>query len=118
MAGHLPRKDDKERLPRATRAQQDLRIARLGRLMAKGATKRDCYDYAASEWGMSLRRAQEIVKMAIDRNTSDWTLNRSDFAALLLDQLAELKKVTAQKDNHSVQLGCINTMAKIARLLE
>ena len=117
MAGHLPRKDDKERLPRATRAQQDLRIARLGRLMAKGATKRDCYDYAASEWGMSLRRAQEIVKMAIDRNTSDWTLNRSDFAALL-DQLAELKKVTAQKDNHSVQLGYINTMAKIARLLE
>jgi hypothetical protein len=58
------------------------------------------------------RDAREILK-------ADWDIDRRTFTAELLSQLASLQKECRKNGNQAhVALGCINTMAKIAHILE
>ena len=50
---------------------------------------------------------------------ADWDIDRRTFTAELMSQLASLQKECRKNGNQAhVALGCINTMAKIAHILE
>jgi len=108
----------KKNVKRATRALKEYRVNRAARMMAQGASQSDICDYAVQEWGLSRSSGKRIWRDAMTEVKESWTYDRTDFAALLLQQLNDLHKKSQSRQNDSVTLGCINTAAKIARLFD
>ena len=116
--GTEPWNKGKTGVKRATRAVVEYRINRAARMMAQGASQSDVVAYAKQEWGLSKSQGQRIWREAMTEVRETWSLDRADFAALLLQQLNDLQKKTTTRQNDSVTLGCINSAAKIARLFD
>ena len=103
---------------KATRAVTQYRIEKSARMMAQGASQADIVAYAGQEWGLSRSQGRRIWREAMTEVKEMWSIDRDEFAALLLQQLNDLHKKTSGRQNDSVTLGCINSAAKIARLFD
>ena len=114
LESYQPKKKGK----RCTKATKQYRLARISRMMAQGANQMDIVQYAGAEWGLSQSHAREYFREALDLIKQTMEMDRQEFAAVLLMQVNDLQKKTAQRQNDSVTLGCINTAAKIARLFD
>ena len=69
---------------------------------------------------LGLRQADSLHQSeATEILKADWDIDRRTFTAELMSQLASLQKECRKNGNQAhVALGCINTMAKIAHILE
>ena len=103
---------------KSTAAEKEYRVNRVARLLSNGAVRSEICQYAASEWGSSVRQADRYIAEARDILKADWDIDRRTFTAELMSQLASLQKECRKGNQPHVALGCINTMAKIAHILE
>ena len=104
---------------KATAAESQLRRDRVARLLSTGATRSEIIQYAAKEWGIKEGQTDLYIRKARDVLKADWDIDRRTFTAELMSQLASLQKECRKNSNQaSVTLGCINTMAKIAHILD
>ena len=104
---------------KSTSAEKEYRINRIARLLSNGAVRSEVVQYSASEWGVSARTADVYIAGAREILKADWDIDRRTFTAELMSQLASLQKECRKNGNQAhVALGCINTMAKIAHILE
>jgi hypothetical protein len=101
-----------------TKVQNDMRVNRMARLLANGATRSECCQYAAAEWNVAPRTADRYIASARELLRADWEIDRKTFVAELLSQLASLQKEARKTNQPHVALGCINTAARIARVFE
>ena len=102
----------------STAARTDLRVNRIARLLANGATRSECVQYGSGEWGVSPRMIDKYIAKARELLRADWEIDRKTFVAELLSQLATLQKEARKSNQPHVALGCINTAARIARVFE
>jgi len=103
---------------KATKAEAEYRRNRVARLLSNGATRSEIKQYCASEWGINTRQADTYIHEATEILKADWDIDRRTFTAELMSQLASLQKECRKGNQPQVALGCINTMAKIAHILE
>jgi len=104
---------------KATKAESDFRRDRIARLLSTGATRSEIIQYSRKEWGIREAQADAYIRKARDVLKADWDIDRRTFTAELMSQLASLQKECRKNGNQAhVALGCINTMAKIAHILE
>jgi hypothetical protein len=104
---------------KSTAAEKEYRINRVARLLSSGAVRSEVLEYARREWGVGRATADNYMAAARDVLKADWDIDRRTFTAELLSQLASLQKECRKNGNQAhVALGCINTMAKIAHILE
>jgi hypothetical protein len=101
---------------KSTAAEKDYRTNRVARLLSNGAVRSEVLQYAAAEWGVSVRTADSYIAAAREVLKADWDIDRRTFTAELLSQLASLQKEARKSNQPHVALGCINTAAKIAQL--
>ena len=123
MAENKPEKKEpwnkgKKGVKRATKAIMEYRIQKVARMMGQGATQADIVQYAGQEWGLSRSQGKRLWKEAMTEVKEIWSIDRDEFAALILQQVNALLKKTNERQNDSVTLGCLNTAAKIAKLFD
>ena len=102
---------------KSTAAEKEYRINRVARLLSNGAVRSEVLQYAASEWGVKTRTTDDYIAAARDILKADWDIDRREFTAELLSQLASLQKECRKTNQSAVALGCINSMARIAQIL-
>ena len=104
---------------KSTAAEKEYRINRVARLLSNGAVRSEIHQYGCAEWGVHKRTVDGYIKAASEVLKADWDIDRRTFTAELMSQLASLQKECRKNGNQAhVALGCINTMAKIAHILE
>jgi hypothetical protein len=107
------------RARKSTKAEMEYRVNRIVRLLSNGAVRSEIIEYCAKEWGVTKASADNYIGKANKIIKADWDIDRRTFTAELLSQLASLQKECRKNGNQAhVALGCINTMAKIAHILE
>lgn len=99
------------------KAAMDMRVNRIARLLANGGTRSDCMQYAAAQWGIATRSTDELIARARQVLRDDWEIDRRTFTAELLSQLASLQKESRKNGQGHIALGCINSAAKLAQLM-
>ncbi len=99
------------------KAAMDTRINRIARLLSNGGTRSDCLQYAAREWGIGTRSTDTLIARARQILRDDWEIDRRTFTAELLSQLASLQKDSRKTGQGHIALGCINSAAKIAQIM-
>lgn len=95
----------------------DQRIRFLAEIIAKGGRRSDCVQYAAETWGVSERTCDSYLVTAREQLKADWDLQRPQMIADLLSQCSTLQREARAAQQYHIALGCINTAAKLAKLV-
>lgn len=103
---------------RVTNREKEWRISRIAALKARNVPNSECVTYMAREWGLSRRSAYRYITMANEVAQKDWDIDRRQFTADLMAQLASLAQEARKGNQPNVVLGCINTMARMAQILK
>lgn len=102
---------------RSTIAEKTFRVNRVARMLANAAVRSEILQYSADKWGVSERTADEYIRAAREILSADWEIDRRAFTAELLSQLASLQKEARKAGHGHIALGCINSAAKLAQLV-
>lgn len=100
-----------------SQAERELRIRRLGTILANGGRRSDCIAYARDNWGIKEAATDNILKVVYERFRRDWDKERPQMIAELLSQCATLQMEARKQNQLHIALGAINTAARIARLV-
>ena len=103
---------------KATKIEVEYRTQRIARMMAQGATRSDVQQYAAAEWGLSVRVIDKYIARAREAIKADWSQERDTFVATLLSQLNHVHKKGLETNQLNAVLGAINTAAKLTQLID
>ena len=104
---------------RSTKAEKNYRVNRVAKLLSVGTVRSELVQIGSTEWGISARQTDQYIAEAREILKADFDIDRRTFTAELMSQLASLQKECRNNGNQAhVALGCINTMAKIAHILE
>ena len=93
-----------------------VRSQRLARIIANGGRRSDCIRYAAENWGVSERTADNYLEKARQDIKADWDIERPQMIADLLSQCSTLQMEARRAGQYHIALGAINTAAKLASL--
>ena len=93
-----------------------IRSQRLARIIANGGRRSDCIRYAAENWGVSERTADNYLEKARQDIKADWDIERPQMIADLLSQCSTLQMEARRAGQYHIALGAINTAAKLASL--
>ncbi len=104
--------------PMPTAAEYELRVQRIARLIASGGKRTDCLQFAAKEWGIKTRTADELIARARELIKADWMdVQRDQMIADLLSQYSTLQMEARRTGHLNVALGCIHGAARLAQLV-
>ncbi len=103
---------------KTTQKEKRWRIGRVAALKARNLTNSELVSYMSKEWGLEIRQAYRYINWADEVIAGDWDIDRKQFTAELMSQLATLAQDSRKTNQHSVVLGAINTLAKIAKIME
>ena len=86
-------------------------------MLSNAAVRSGNHQYAADKWGVHERTADEYIRAARDpaRRLGD---RPPYFTAELLSQLKRSKKEARKTGQGHIALGCINSAAKLAQLIQ
>ncbi len=103
---------------KATKAEQELRISQLLKMIANGVQRPEILEYGRTEWGLTrgavdnlIRKAKDAIKQAVDED-------RQDFVAKKLYQLEDILLKASKRENHSAMIGAIKTQIDLAQVIK
>ena len=103
---------------RCTAAEKIFRANRVARMIANGATRSDIVHYAAQEWGLSKRQADDYIALAREVLKEDWNMDRQAYLATLLSQLNIVHKKALETNQLNCVVGAINTAARLTDMID
>lgn len=101
----------------STKAEVQYRASRLARIVTSGGKRSDCVRYATETWGVTERTVDKYLQIARQQIREDWAHDTTQMLADLLSQTSTLHMEARKAGQLHIALGCINTMAKLAKLI-
>ena len=108
--------DGKKNAPRASAAEKQYRINRLFNLIRNGGTRTDCLRFAEQQWGLSESTTDKLMIEVRKRLKDDFDIDRAQFTAELMQQVASIQMEARRTNQLNVALGAANTLARLAQL--
>ena len=102
---------------KSTKVEVQIRVNRVVRMLSNGAVRSEIVQYGTKEWGVSDRAVDEYIRKARDMLIEDFEIERRTFTAELLSQLASMQKESRKNGQGHIAIGCINSAAKLAQLM-
>lgn len=99
-----------------TNATTEARSIHVEKMLMDGATRADIVAFAKREYNISERCADSLLAIARKRIVDAWNIERPQLVAELLSQYMTLQAEARRSGQLSVALGCLNAVAKVARL--
>jgi hypothetical protein len=101
----------------SSRAETQYRVSRLARILTSGGKRSDCLRYAQETWGVKEDTVDRYLSLARKQIREDWSHDTTQMLADLLSQTSTLHMEARKAGQLHIALGCINTMAKLAKLI-
>ena len=102
---------------KTTQAEVEMRVARLGRIIANGGKRSDCIRYAAENWGVSERTVDRYLMKVSEQFKGDWNIERPELMAVILTQYSSIHMEARRTGQLHIALGATNAMARLAALI-
>ena len=101
---------------RATKVDKQLRIAQFVRMISRGHVNSQLRQFAADEWGLSERRADEYIKEAREVIIADIDQERKDVVAQLMHTSKTVIQEALNKGEYNNVLGAMNLITRLGGL--
>lgn len=103
---------------KAPNSEKEWRINRIAALKARNIPRSELLVFMRREWGISRAQADRYIAWANQVLDQDWDIDRRQLTAELLAQLTTIAQDARKGNQPHVALGCINTIARIAKVIE
>ena len=100
------------------RAEKQVRINRIARLLASGGRRSDALQMGSEKWGVSERTVDDYLKHARAKLKADFDMDRPQLLAELLSQLSTIQIEARRTGQWNVALGAVNTAARLTQLTQ
>ena len=101
---------------KGTQAETVVRAQKFARIIANGGRRSDCVRFASENWGVGERAVDKYLQIASEQLKADWDIERPQMVADLLSQCSTLQMEARRAGQYQIELGAINTEAKLASL--
>ncbi len=103
---------------KATKAETELRVSQVLRMIANGVQRPQLLEYGRKEWGLSRGGVDILIRKAKDAIRETVNEDRHEFMARKLYQLEDVLMKAAKRENHPAMVGCIRLQCEIAQVLK
>ena len=101
-------------MAKSTKAAKAFRINAVYGMLVKGASRTDIHHFAAEEWDISTRQADEYMREARVKLEQDCTISRQEFLA---ESLAGLRSIRQSAEKRGQLQVAVNTMRLMTELV-
>lgn len=103
---------------RSTKAELELRVSTIQRLIYSGANASDLIRFAAEQWGVGSRQAENYIQRARKQVIEDYSLERKDFLAQRLGILDKVVKESIKCGQYNNTIGALRLAAELTGSLQ
>ena len=100
-----------------SRQEKDRRIHEIAQLIINGKRTSECARYAAENWGVGRRQAEQYIADARDIIRADFSGERQDFLAEKLAALAKVQEKAMESNQLGAVVGAVRLAAELAQLV-
>ena len=101
---------------RIGKSEKVARVDVIRRLLASGGTRSDCLEFAAKEWGIAPRSADNYIAQANQQIIEDFALERQKYTAQLLSVLHRVMSEGTQTNQMGAVTAAVAQAMKLAKL--
>jgi hypothetical protein len=98
---------------RSTKAEKDFRIATVYGLLCEGSSRAQIIQYAADNWEISERAADNYIAWARQHIAEDCNMSRQAFLAESVVGLRQIRQAAQKRGQHQVALNAIRLQAEL-----
>jgi hypothetical protein len=102
---------------KATRAETELRVLQILRMIANGVQRPAILEHGRKEWGLGRGGVDLLIRKAKDAIKESVNEQREEFLARKLYQLEDVLMKSAKRENHSAMIGAIRLQCELAQVL-
>ena len=102
----------------ATKAETELRVQQVVRMIANGVQRPALLEYSSKEWGLKRAATDTLIRKAKDAIKAAVNEERDEFLARKLFQLEDVLMKSAKRENHSAMIGAIRLQCELAQVLK
>ena len=103
-------------MARITKAEKLRRVNQTRLLLARGGTRSECLELAATEWGLKPRSADFYIHEANQQIVQDFDIDRKEYTAQLLQVLHQVMEKGTQTNQMGAVTAAVAQATKLARL--
>lgn len=103
---------------KATKAEVEMRVSQVLRMLANGVQRPAIIEYARKEWGLSRGATDLYIRKAKDEIIETMREERHEFLARKLYQLEDILMKSAKRENHSAMIGAIRLQCELAQVVK
>ena len=101
---------------KSTKAEKILRVNQIVRMLVNCASRSSIVQFAASEWGLSLRQTDNYIAEAREIIREDANIERSDFLAARLQTIDKVIQQGLKQNQLSAVIGALKLQAEVLGL--
>lgn len=102
---------------KSTKAEKILRINQIVRMLVNCASRSSIVQFAASEWGLSLRQVDNYIAEAREIIRTDANIERSDYLAARLQTIDKVIQQGLKQNQLSAVIGALKLQAEVLGLV-
>jgi hypothetical protein len=100
---------------KSTDAEMTTRVKTVYGLLIKSYSRFEILQYAAEEWGVSVRTADIYTQRARELIQQDSEIERSEWLAAAIARLVKYEQKAGREENLQVAIKALETQAKLLR---
>ena len=103
-------------MAKSTKAAKAFRINAVYGMLVQGSSRTDIHRFAAEEWSISTRQADEYMREARDKLEQDCSISRQEFLAEAIVGLRSIRSKAEQRGQYQVAVNTVRLMTELVGL--
>ena len=103
---------------RCTKVEHERRILEFTKRISAGWVRSSLCQYAADEWGLSVRQADRLIAQARETVIADIDQDRQQVTAELIHTMKTVIQGSLEQKQYNNAIGAASLLAKLGHLIE
>lgn len=100
-------------MAKSTKAAKEFRVNTVYKMLTDGKSRTDILQFAAAEWDIATRQADQYIADARERLKQDCTISRQEFLAEAIVGLRSIREKAERKGQYQVAVNSMRLMTEL-----
>jgi len=103
-------------MAKSTKAAKEFRVNTVYKLLTDGKSRADIVQFAADEWNIATRQADQYIADAREKLEADCTISRQEFLAEAIVGLRSIRQQAERRGQYQVAVNTVRLMTELVGL--
>jgi len=103
-------------MAKSTKAAKEFRVNTVYKLLTDGKSRSEILQFAADEWNIATRQADQYIADAREKLEADCTISRQEFLAEAIVGLRSIRQQAEKRGQYQVAVNTVRLMTELVGL--